>query len=106
VTGRRPRKHNPWVDFADVPAADQWLQDNLGGYAQWAQSHNTLLIVTWDEGSGDNNIATIFSGQPVKPGNYPEPVDHYRMLRTLEYIYGLTPTGQAAQRQAITDVWR
>ena len=47
-----------------IADADQWLKDNLAGYAQWAQSHNSLLIVTWDEGSGDNHIATIFSGQP------------------------------------------
>jgi len=147
TSGDYARKHNPWVDFADVPAsanlpftrfpqtadgyatlptvsfvvpnqqhdmhsgsiadADQWLKSNLGGYAQWAQSHNSLLIVTWDEGgNGDNHIATIFSGQPVKPGSYPESADHYRMLRTLQDIYGLTPTGQAAQRQPITDVWR
>jgi acid phosphatase len=89
-----------------IADADQWLKDNLGGYANWAQSHNSLLIVTWDEGSGDNHIATIFSGQPVKPGNYPEPVDHYRMLRTLQDMYSLTPTAHAAQRQPITDVWR
>jgi phosphatidylinositol-3-phosphatase len=90
-----------------IADADQWLKDNLAGYAQWAQSHNSLLIVTWDEGgNGDNHIATLFSGQPVKPGNYPEPVDHYNMLRTLQDIYGLPPTGHAAERQPITNVWR
>jgi acid phosphatase len=32
-----------------VPAADAWLQQNLDGYYQWAKSHNSLLIVTFDE---------------------------------------------------------
>jgi acid phosphatase len=51
------------------------------------------------------HIATIFSGQPVKPGKDPEPVDHYRLLRTLQDMYALTPTAHAADRQPITDVW-
>jgi hypothetical protein len=31
-------------------------------------------------------------------------VDHYRMLRTIEDMYALTPTAHAADRQPITDV--
>jgi hypothetical protein len=91
-----------------IQDADQWLRQNLGGYAQWAQSHNSLLIVTWDEddGGANNHIATIFSGQPLKPGQYGEPIDHYRLLRTVEDMYGLPPTGAAAQAQPITDVFK
>jgi acid phosphatase len=29
--------------------ADQWLKKNIDAYAQWALTHNSLLIVTWDE---------------------------------------------------------
>jgi uncharacterized protein (DUF1501 family) len=32
-----------------VGAADNWLKTNIGSYATWAMSHNSLLIVTWDE---------------------------------------------------------
>jgi hypothetical protein len=42
----------------------------------------------------------------VKPGRYTERVDHLRVLRTLEQMYGLTPTGKAAAVAPITDVWR
>ena len=30
--------------------ADTWLRQNLDGYLQWARTHNSLLIVTGDEG--------------------------------------------------------
>jgi len=138
------RKHNPWVDFTDVPAAsnqpftafptdystlptisfvvpnqihdmhdgtvaqgDTWLHDNLDGYAQWATTHNSLLIVTWDEDDylGTNKIATIFSGAPVVTGTYAERIDHYRVLRTLQDMYGLPPAGNSATATAITDCW-
>ena len=32
-----------------VPEGDRWLQTNLDAYYQWAKTHNSLLIVTWDE---------------------------------------------------------
>jgi Phosphoesterase family len=32
-----------------IPAADAWLRANLGGYYQWAKTHHSLLIVTFDE---------------------------------------------------------
>jgi acid phosphatase len=38
----------------------------------------------------------------VKTGAYGEPVTHYNVLSTLEQMYGLNTTGNAA---AITDIW-
>jgi phosphatidylinositol-3-phosphatase len=91
-----------------VAQADSWLRTNLDGYVQWARTHNSLLIVTGDEddGSADNQIATIFVGQHVKPGHYATRIDHYSVLRTVEDAYGLSPLGAAAAAQPITGVWR
>ncbi|HEY8747800.1 MAG TPA: alkaline phosphatase family protein, partial [Tepidisphaeraceae bacterium] len=68
-----------------VNTGDTWLKNNIGAYATWAQSHNSLLIVTWDEddGSQSNQVPTIFYGSMVKPGTYSEPIDHYSVLRTV-----------------------
>lgn len=91
-----------------VTEGDTWLNDNLSGYATWAQSHNSLLIVTWDEddGSQNNQVATIFVGQMVKPGRYGEKIDHYTVLRTIEAMYGLKALGNAAGVKPITYVWQ
>lgn len=32
-----------------ISTGDAWLSNNLGAYAAWAKSNNSLLIVTWDE---------------------------------------------------------
>ena len=32
-----------------IPAGDTWLRQNLDRYYQWAKTHNSLLIVTFDE---------------------------------------------------------
>lgn len=89
-----------------VSTADQWLHDNIGGYAKWAMSHNSLLIVTWDEShQTGNQVPTFFYGPMIEPGNYGQRVTQLNLLRTLEDMYGLAPTGQAAQATAISDVF-
>ncbi len=90
-----------------VGTADTWLQQNLDGYAHWAKAHNSLLILSWDEDDDKhaNRIPTIFVGAHIRPGQYSEPIDPYRLLRTIEAAYGLPPLGHAADTQPITDIW-
>ena len=40
----------------------------------------------------------------VTPGEYPERIDHYRLLRTIEDVYGLAPLGESAAAEPIRDV--
>ena len=37
---------------------------------------------------------------------YGEHADTYRLLRTLTWLAGVPPMGNAAHRSAITDIWR
>ncbi len=91
-----------------VAQGDTWLQQNLDSYVQWAKTHNSLLIVTWDEDdyTGTNQIATFFVGPMVKPGQYSETINHYTVLRTVEDIYGLAHAGSAQTATPVTDVWK
>jgi acid phosphatase len=69
-----------------------------------------LFVITWDEGGGwfdlQNRIPTFFFGPMIKPGRYTEKIDHYTVLRTIEDIFRIAPTGKAANAQTITDCWR
>src|SRR5215471_8616345 len=144
TSGAYARKHNPWVDFSNVPASsnlpftsfptdfttlptisivvpnlnddmhdgtiqqgDTWLQTHIDPYVQFAKTHNSLLIVTWDEDDStqSNQIATIFFGPMVKTGQFGETIDHFNVLRTVEDLYSLGHAGQAANVSPITDVW-
>jgi hypothetical protein len=91
-----------------IQEGDTWLQTNLSPYLQWAHTHNSLLIVTWDEddGSEANRIPTIFVGPMVKLGKYSELINHYNVLRTLEDMYGLPHLGNSSKAKPITDVWK
>ena len=116
-----------------LAASDQFLQNNLGGYASWAKTHNSLLIVTYDENDfspGNNRIATVFYGADIIPGqyaenqfttqvstvdSYPAPeapvfvstpgISHYDVLRTIEQSQGTGFAGGSANANTITDVF-
>jgi len=90
-----------------VAAGDQWLQAHLGGYAQWATTHNSLLIVTFDEDdySAENRIPTIIYGDHVRPGRYTERITHYSVLNTLVAMYGLTPFAGITAVPPIREIW-
>ncbi|MDB5301476.1 MAG: acid phosphatase [Phycisphaerales bacterium] len=90
-----------------IAAGDRWLHQNLSRYAHWARSHNSLLIVTWDENGGapGNQIPTFFVGAHVRAGKYKQPIDHYSVLRTIEGMYGLPPLANAAGAAPITNAF-
>jgi phosphatidylinositol-3-phosphatase len=90
-----------------IAQGDAWLSRELSGYANWAVANNSLLIVTWDEDDGGprNQIPTVIYGAHVQPGSYNEPISHYNVLSTLEQMYGLPKTGNAANAAPIATIW-
>ena len=104
----------------EVRNGDRWLQSHLDAYAQWAKTHNSLLIVTWDEDSNQgectapcatqpphNHIATLVVGAMV-PANVKsnQPYTHHNLLRTILDMYGLPAFGKSQSASPITDVWK
>ena len=81
-----------------IGTGDAWAAAHLDGYRTWAPDHRGLLVVTFDEddNSPGNQILTMVSGAGVRPGRYPQRVDHYSLLRTIEDCYGLTAIGASA----------
>lgn len=85
-----------------LAVADEWLKANIGPYANWATTHNSLLVVTFDEDgstdrshgdpddTGQDTIFTVFYGPPdrVIPGRYQERIDHLNVLATVLDRYG------------------
>jgi len=90
-----------------VAQGDAWLNKALSGYANWAVANNSLLIVTWDEDDNGsrNQIPTVVYGAHVQPGTYNEQINHYSVLATLEQMYGLPKTGNAANAAPIATIW-
>ncbi len=96
-------------DAAAIRRGDKWLKDNLSEYTAWAKKHNSLLIITFDEDDystkNANRIPTIFYGDKVSRGEYPELINHYNVLHTIEVMYDL-PATEKIPPSPITDAWK
>jgi hypothetical protein len=90
-----------------IERADRWLRSHMNDYIQWAKQHDSLFILTFDEGStqGANRIPTLFVGGMVRDGRYDEQINHYTVLRTIEDMFGLPHAGASAAATPITDCW-
>jgi acid phosphatase len=90
-----------------VATGDAWARAHLSGYVAWARTHDSLLVVTFDEdeGTAANHIPTFLVGPMVRPGTSGQRIDHYALLRTLEDMYGLAPLGSAATAAPLTGIW-
>ncbi len=94
-----------------ITQGDSWLQTHIEPYRQWAMTHNSLLIFTFDESDfgalqsdPNNQIITAISGQNVIVGKYSEAaisrfhlsdaaspdtaINHYNLARTIEGMFG------------------
>lgn len=84
-------------DTHDCPigTGDDWLAREvpkiLGSPAFTTQ--NSLLVLTWDEGSKeDNRVATVFAGPAARKGFTSNAAySHYSLLHTIEDVWGLNP---------------
>jgi acid phosphatase len=94
-------------DSLSIPRGDKWLKTHMSAYIQWAQKHNSLLILTYDEDNSTkaNHMPMIFVGPMVKSGRDSSMVNHYNVLRTIEYLYGLPHAGSASAKP-IKNFWK
>lgn len=92
-----------------VGTGDSWIQTNLAAYADWARSHNSLLVMTFDEDNklSGNRIPTVVYGAHVAPGSSTSTsYNHYDVLHTLEDLAGLSAhAGNSASANDITGIW-
>lgn len=105
-----PNQQNDMHDGKDperIRRADEWLKAHLSRYVQWAETHNSLLIVTWDEDDGKsaNHIPMMVVGPMVRQGHYDERTDHYGLVRTITDMYGAQPIGLSRLAQPMTSIW-
>jgi len=101
-----------------IQQADTWLQTNLDSYIQWAKSHNSLFILTWDENELEesepantkppqNQIGTLLVGAMVTPGSTSGTTyNPHDLLRTIEDMYRLPHIGHTPKARDIVGIWQ
>ena len=107
-----PNNKNNMHDGADplrIQRGDQWVHDHFDCYVQWAKSHNSVFILTFDEDDYDtvaNHVVTYFLGQRVVKGTYPQTINHYSVLATIETMFHLPLAGLSDSMPPVLTCWK
>lgn len=93
-----------------VRMGDDWLAANMSAYAEWAKTHNSLLIITWDEDDGlsggtPNRIPTVLYGAHLQPGPNAVTWTLHNLQRTIEDIFGIAHSGVTSMLPPISGVF-
>lgn len=96
---------DPNDGLSSIRAGDNWIRDNLQAYANWATTHNSLLVITFDEDNGGegNRIPTVMYGANLNNGTQVNSTwTLHNLQRTLEDSNQTTThAGQGAKVRSI-----
>jgi hypothetical protein len=74
-----------------IGAGDSWLASNLPPIIQFANAHNGVIFLVWDEPEGGSPLIPFLAiGPQIKPGYASSvAVTHSALVKTVEKIFGL-----------------
>ncbi|HYQ47394.1 MAG TPA: alkaline phosphatase family protein [Polyangiaceae bacterium] len=90
-----------------IRTGDKWLKSELPRLIAYAEQHEAVIFITFDEGSSSVKMPFIAIGTMVKPRHTAtERYSHSSQLRTVEKILGLPPLPTVAQSNDLSDLFK
>ena len=74
---------------ANIHAGDTWLSAEVPRILAYAQTHDAVVIITWDEGNASNLMPFLMLGHNVKAGVDTTVYSHSSMLKSVEEYLGV-----------------
>ena len=74
---------------ADIHNGDTWLSTELPAILAYANAHDSVIYLTWDEGSNNQTIPFLVFGPHVKTGASATAYTHSSMLKSIEEQLGV-----------------
>lgn len=90
-----------------ITTGDRWLQSELPRLIQFAETHDAVIFISFDEGSSTPELPFIAIGSMVKP-HYTGSAryTHSSQLKTVERILGLPALGSVADSNDLSDLFK
>jgi hypothetical protein len=87
-------------------AGDDWLRANLPPLIAFAEAHDGVVFIVWDEGEGDTRIPFIAIGPGVKKGYAGKKAyNHGSLVKSVERILGLPYLATVANGNDFADLF-
>lgn len=74
-------------------AGDTWLASNVPALISYANAHQGVIFITWDEPEGTNNAPFLVVGPHLKSAGYKSAVgyNHSSLVKSLQRIFQVSP---------------
>ena len=91
-----------------IGAGDSWLATNLPPIIQYANAHNGVIFLVWDEPEGGSPLIPFLAiGPHIKPGySSPTVVTHSALVKTVEKVFGLPILPSVASANDFGDLFQ
>ena len=74
---------------ANIKAGDTWLSSELPPILAYANAHDAVVYLIWDEGSNNQTIPFLAFGPHIKTGASPTVYSHSALLKSIEKQLGV-----------------
>jgi len=94
-------------DENPVRTGDRWLQQELPRLIEYADGHESVIFISFDEGATTLKLPFLAVGNVVKPGYVgTEHYTHSSQLKTVELILGLPVLPTVASANDLSDLFK
>ena len=90
----------------NIQAGDAWLSTELPPILAYANAHDGLVLIVWDEGDNTNLVPFLALGPRIKPGASATPYTHSSQLKSIEEILGAPILSTVASANDFSDLFR
>ena len=74
---------------ANIKAGDTWLSSELPPILDYANAHDGVVFLVWDEGDSSNLIPFLALGPRIKPGAVATTYSHSSQVKSIEEMLGV-----------------
>jgi hypothetical protein len=91
---------------ANIKAGDDWLAAELPRILTYANAHDGVVFLTWDEGDSSNLIPFLALGPRIKPGSVATTYSHSSQLKSVEEILGVPVLSTVSSANDFADLFQ
>lgn len=90
---------------SNIRAGDTWLAAELPRIIEYANAHDGVIFLTWDEGNSTNIIPFLALGSHVIAGTSATMYTHSSLLKTIEEIFGVPVLASVTSANDFADMF-
>ena len=90
----------------DIMMGDTWLSNELPRILAYANAHDGVVYLTWDEGSTNQKTAFLAFGPHVKTGANATAYTHSSLVKSIAEQLGVTPPSVVSSATDFTDMFQ